>query len=392
MYQGLEYVLLLCFSIPWTYAQITSNAAGVCRKEPLKCCVNYRRVGNECKECFPGSFGEKCIKTCPDGLYGKFCLEKCDCSNCSKIYGCTENSVLQGEPSKEDENIEWHTVAMFVSGSAGLCFIIGFAVYNKLRKLQKHQRNPKDVPDSNGQPQLNPSTSTMIAGEYIENFPISKEQHPSSKCHNLPEPFSSDGCIPKQVAFKNGSISQDAEITSENIYSHLNMDAMSYNTLNHTSESEKAPVIGMYSTSSQEVTSTENNISDKTESKSTSRQSFLHPVVALSKGDENAMTKDDRKQINNTTMKNTSEAAKSNIQNSEKFSTSLTKKVRTPSKREKLEKKTHVDEMSKMLEDFKPKTEELENNNSKASVLHRSSKKTKRKLLRYSFAPSTEIA
>ncbi|XP_062588807.1 uncharacterized protein LOC134250462 [Saccostrea cucullata] len=230
----------------------------------------------------------------------------------------------------------------------------------------------------------------MIAGEYIENFPISKEQHQSSKCHNLTEAFSSDRCLQKQVAFKDGSISQDAENTSENVYSHLNMDAMSYNTLNHTSESEKAPVIGMYSTSSQEVTSTE-NISDKKETKCARRQSFHHPEVVLSKGDDNSMTKGDREPINNITMKNTSEAAKSNIQNSEKFSTSLTKKVRTPSKREKLEKKMHVDEMSKMLEDFKPKTEELENNNSKASVLHRSSKK-KRKLLRYSFAPSTEIA
>ncbi|XP_062616571.1 protein draper-like [Saccostrea cucullata] len=144
-----------CFLILSSYIQITVPS-GVCNKEPLICCTNYRRVKNNCEECWPGTFGVNCNRTCPNGFYGRFCLEKCNCSSCHKISGCRQNinssvngtdlpKSSQSEELAVTEDADWLIVAMFVSGTVGLCFVIGFVAHNKLRRSKivgKQQLNP----------------------------------------------------------------------------------------------------------------------------------------------------------------------------------------------------------------------------------------------------------
>lgn len=95
MDKRLHCVLLWCFLILYFYTQIEAQT-GVCEKDPLICCQNYRGVGGKCVECWPGFFGYNCTNTCPEGFYGKFCRGKCNCSQCDKVSGCKQNSSSQG--------------------------------------------------------------------------------------------------------------------------------------------------------------------------------------------------------------------------------------------------------------------------------------------------------
>ncbi|XP_062593477.1 uncharacterized protein LOC134254960 isoform X1 [Saccostrea cucullata] len=415
MDKRLHFVFLWCFLILYFCTQIEAQT-GVCKKDPLMCCPNYRRVGRKCEECWPGSFSYNCNSSCPYGRYGKFCLEKCNCSPCDKISGCTQNSSLQDENSDNvtwtvtettmpessqieltvTEDADWLSVAMFVSGSAGLCFVIGFAAHRKLRKRRNERRSKSHQSDDDQnftRPQLNPSANNTTFGEYIENI-ISEEPHFPSKYNNRTETLKSNKNFPDEGALKASKISKNADTysrpTSENIYSHLNMDALPYNTLNLKVASEKESNIGMYSTSYQKVTSTDNNTHNELATKCSTQSSFPEDISSEVHEYSAPNEKDAKIQMDVLSLENNSHTAKSNMQ---KPKASMTGKGQMSSKR-KLEQKKHMNEMSKMLENFKPKTEEQENNYSKASIIHpkRPSKKTQNKLLRYSFAPSTEIS
>ncbi|XP_062582472.1 N-acetylglucosamine-1-phosphodiester alpha-N-acetylglucosaminidase-like [Saccostrea cucullata] len=61
-------------------------------REPLTCCSNFRRKGQECEVCFFGTFGKNCENTCPDGFYGRLCLEKCKCLSCDKVTGACQTT------------------------------------------------------------------------------------------------------------------------------------------------------------------------------------------------------------------------------------------------------------------------------------------------------------
>ncbi|XP_056000571.1 uncharacterized protein LOC125660398 [Ostrea edulis] len=56
-----------------------------------ECCDNFYNVGNVCRECPPGYYGNSCSRPCPPPLYGMKCNMRCgNCSKCSHIYGCDE--------------------------------------------------------------------------------------------------------------------------------------------------------------------------------------------------------------------------------------------------------------------------------------------------------------
>ncbi|XP_052704728.1 uncharacterized protein LOC128180626 isoform X1 [Crassostrea angulata] len=76
--------------ITYMYSIRISTSTGVCSNasSPLKCCLNYRVVGNSCVECWPGTHGVDCKYFCPPSFYGKSCLRKCDCEPCDKVTGC----------------------------------------------------------------------------------------------------------------------------------------------------------------------------------------------------------------------------------------------------------------------------------------------------------------
>ncbi|XP_056001707.1 uncharacterized protein LOC125656460 [Ostrea edulis] len=93
-----------------TFLLIRVTGAGNCPKRinvdgSPECCVDYYNVGNECRECPPGYYGDNCSRPCPTPLYGIRCTLNCDnCSNCNHIYGC-------GDATEVDTN----TVDNFIS-------------------------------------------------------------------------------------------------------------------------------------------------------------------------------------------------------------------------------------------------------------------------------------
>lgn len=60
------------------------------------CCVNQRKVGEKCTDCWTGYFGENCEKNCLQDheRFDRFCLEQCGChqnETCNIRHGCQVN-------------------------------------------------------------------------------------------------------------------------------------------------------------------------------------------------------------------------------------------------------------------------------------------------------------
>ncbi|XP_062614939.1 multiple epidermal growth factor-like domains protein 10 isoform X2 [Saccostrea cucullata] len=56
-----------------------------------KCCTNQRIQGNNCQDCWNGTFGSDCQYKCPPNRYGRFCLNRCNCTaneTCHYATGC----------------------------------------------------------------------------------------------------------------------------------------------------------------------------------------------------------------------------------------------------------------------------------------------------------------
>ncbi|XP_065924025.1 uncharacterized protein [Magallana gigas] len=119
--------------ITYMYSIHISTSTGVCSNvsSPLKCCLNYRVVGNSCVECWPGTRGENCKHHCPPSFYGRLCLEKCDCKSCDKVTGCSNTN------SKEDESPTnsalWLTLSVLASCIV-TCFIFCLRIFCILRQ------------------------------------------------------------------------------------------------------------------------------------------------------------------------------------------------------------------------------------------------------------------
>ncbi|XP_052702601.1 multiple epidermal growth factor-like domains protein 10 isoform X4 [Crassostrea angulata] len=70
--------------------------AGEENKTNNGCCVNQRKKGEICTDCWTGYFGENCEKNClqDQERFGRFCLERC---NCNPKETCHVNHGCQGE-------------------------------------------------------------------------------------------------------------------------------------------------------------------------------------------------------------------------------------------------------------------------------------------------------
>ncbi|XP_056006329.1 multiple epidermal growth factor-like domains protein 10 [Ostrea edulis] len=105
---------------------------GVCSNEdePLQCCQNYKRRGNSCEECLPGTFGIDCEKDCPEGFYGRLCAEVCNCSSCDKVSGCQPNSTQTETTKQENSYNRGVIIASSLTGSLTFIIIV-IVIYRK---------------------------------------------------------------------------------------------------------------------------------------------------------------------------------------------------------------------------------------------------------------------
>ncbi|XP_062593479.1 uncharacterized protein LOC134254962 [Saccostrea cucullata] len=135
MKHSLKIVMFWCLLLLSFFTNITT-LRGVCGKEPLMCCRNYRRVANNCEVCFPGSYGHNCEYACPKGYYGLFCHEKCYCSSetCNKIYGCIQNSgFLESTTISVTEDKHYVTLWMILIaiGLVLVGMLFGYIIFKK---------------------------------------------------------------------------------------------------------------------------------------------------------------------------------------------------------------------------------------------------------------------
>nr|XP_022338906.1 uncharacterized protein LOC111134297 [Crassostrea virginica] len=81
----------LCVTVAYDYS-------GCCGKRIdnscLKCCNNYHLVGDTCKECQPGLWGNNYSIKCQYPYLGRKCIQKCECDEdiCSAVKGCLKST------------------------------------------------------------------------------------------------------------------------------------------------------------------------------------------------------------------------------------------------------------------------------------------------------------
>ncbi|XP_056018305.1 uncharacterized protein LOC130054054 [Ostrea edulis] len=128
-----SYVFLFCLHFVHSKAGL---GTGVCSRDPLRCCPNYRRDGTFCNPCDEGTYGHNCSGgQCIYGSYGFGCLKKCNCSRdqfCDVITGCSYNTSDETETSG---GIWTVNVPFMAVGFAGAVFLVAIVVI-----LVKRQR------------------------------------------------------------------------------------------------------------------------------------------------------------------------------------------------------------------------------------------------------------
>ncbi|XP_062581769.1 uncharacterized protein LOC134243523 [Saccostrea cucullata] len=152
-----------------------ANTTGVCSNdsEPLICCENYRKVGEACKECWPGTHAVNCIP-CPPNFYGKLCRESCNnCTPCYPSTGCAPNE-------SHDENITYNAadtstrthvhffnqgnvwLALSVTIACSVGFTVFMLIYCKLRKrTSKRCQDSQDSEKPSPEIQMSNPTSCL---------------------------------------------------------------------------------------------------------------------------------------------------------------------------------------------------------------------------------------
>ncbi|XP_056018118.1 uncharacterized protein LOC125672761 [Ostrea edulis] len=112
---------------------------GVCGRDPLRCCPNYRQVDTFCNPCDTGTFGHNCSEGCVYGSYGFGCSKKCNCSRdqfCDAVTGCSYNTTADGKSNKDKEIIhKILPVLLAVIFSAGSILLIIVVLFNQRLKF-----------------------------------------------------------------------------------------------------------------------------------------------------------------------------------------------------------------------------------------------------------------
>ncbi|XP_056018402.1 uncharacterized protein LOC130046566 isoform X1 [Ostrea edulis] len=133
-----SYVFLFCLHFVHSKAGL---GVGVCARDPLRCCPNYRRDGTFCNPCDVGTYGHNCSGGwCVYGSYGFGCLKKCNCSRdqfCDVITGCSYNNTAEEEEESKDQGIihKILPVLLAVIFSVGSILVIIVVLYNERLKF-----------------------------------------------------------------------------------------------------------------------------------------------------------------------------------------------------------------------------------------------------------------
>ncbi|XP_052704729.1 uncharacterized protein LOC128180626 isoform X2 [Crassostrea angulata] len=153
--------------ITYMYSIRISTSTGVCSNasSPLKCCLNYRVVGNSCVECWPGTHGVDCKYFCPPSFYGKSCLRKCDCEPCDKVTGCL-NATDETGPKKDESPTNsalWLTLSVSASCIV-TCFIFGLRIfYKNILRERMLTIKPSDLDEYGSKNQMAPLENSRFS-------------------------------------------------------------------------------------------------------------------------------------------------------------------------------------------------------------------------------------
>ncbi|XP_062585903.1 uncharacterized protein LOC134247581 isoform X2 [Saccostrea cucullata] len=158
---------------------------GICSKlgGPLICCENYRKVGEACEECWPGTHSFNCTP-CPPGFYGKLCRESCiNCTQCHPVTGCapTESYDENTTYNSADTSTRVHFfnqgnvwLALSVTIACSVSFTVSILICCKLRKCtskqcQDNQESEKSSPEMQMRNSANLLTRENKPGLRLQN-------------------------------------------------------------------------------------------------------------------------------------------------------------------------------------------------------------------------------
>ncbi|XP_062607818.1 uncharacterized protein LOC134269626 [Saccostrea cucullata] len=71
-----------------------------------KCCTNQRVLGEDCQDCWNGTYGNDCKHKCPQNRYGRFCLNRCNCAANESCHYATGCNITTGNMRERDLGAE----------------------------------------------------------------------------------------------------------------------------------------------------------------------------------------------------------------------------------------------------------------------------------------------
>lgn len=136
-----------CIDEPKHYkAKYDNCKAGKENKTINGCCVNQRKEGEKCTDCWTGYFGENCEKNClqDQERFGRFCLEQCSChqnETCDIRHGCQAGKITT---SRSKDFINWEIVLGIGVTFTAIIGIIGINVIKRML-LSRQPRKQSDL-------------------------------------------------------------------------------------------------------------------------------------------------------------------------------------------------------------------------------------------------------
>ncbi|XP_056006803.1 uncharacterized protein LOC130050591 [Ostrea edulis] len=324
--------------------------------DPLQCCRNYKRRVDACEECWPGTFGIDCKEDCPDGFYGRLYAEVCDCSSCDKVSGCQPNSTQIDakdinritETTKQENSYNRAVIiASLLTGSLTFIIIV-IVIYRKQSRNRilispDSSINEGGVPDRTTPfdefPQLSPSSSNATDGGgpastfHGGNFELSDPQ----MC------WQENDFADNLMNSKDNSHAKLSTLDSD--YSHLNMDMGDYNRLSLTIKNSQETDEDYYSAQ------TSNSCWNNTEWGCSSRNNE-NGCLLTEKECSSALNKYSQREDMFETP---------SIPEQGNFKISMTKKDGISSVKGKINP-MYLEELSRKLNGFKPKAQDIEFN------------------------------
>ncbi|XP_056006309.1 uncharacterized protein LOC130050374 [Ostrea edulis] len=317
---------------------------GVCSNEgePLQCCRNYRPRGDSCEECWPGTFGINCKEDCPDGFYGRFCIQVCDCSSCDKVSGCQPNSTQTETTKPENSYNRGVIIASSLIGSLTFIIIV-IIIYRK-------QRNRILIrPDSSIHKGGVLARTTPLGG-FPQLSPSSIDGGPALTFHGGNFKLLYPQMCWQQNDFSDNSMNSEdnshAKLsTLDSVYSHLNMDVGDYNILSLTTNNSQETDEEYYSSQ------TSNSCCNNKEWGCSLRNKENGCLLSEKECSSTLNKTSQREDILET----------HNVPEPENFKISMSKKDGISSVKVKIDA-MHLEELSKKLNSFKPKAQDIEFN------------------------------